>query len=367
MYNEDNRIVVTLDAGGTHFRFSAMRGCEFVTDNYELPTHPNDLELLLRDLVNGFSYIIEQLSEKPVAISFAFPGPADYPNGVFPQRLTNFPCFKGGVALKAFLEKKFNVPVFINNDADLFTYGEALAGALPQLNEQIKNSGGVKQYKNLLGFTFGTGFGFGLTTNENMYIGDNCCSEIYCTPSKLGQNIIAEEGVSLRAVLRYYQEVAVDEKSHQYTDTYDIFRIAEGNTDGDKTAAQQAFAKLGEAAGYAIAQAACMLDGIIVIGGGISKAYKYYMPSLMKELNAQMQTLGGDTLRRVPSKVYDLENESEFETFVKGEPREISIYGTNETVSVDIQSRLGVMLSRLGTSKATSIGAYCFALHNLDC
>ena len=43
MYDSDPRTVITLDAGGTHFRFSAMRGCEAVTDTFELPTHPNDL------------------------------------------------------------------------------------------------------------------------------------------------------------------------------------------------------------------------------------------------------------------------------------------------------------------------------------
>lgn len=102
MYNTDPRTVITLDAGGTHFRFSAMRGCEAVTDTFELPTHPNDLPQLLGDLRTGFRHVIDQLTDKPVAISFAFPGPADYPNGVFPDRLTNFPCFEGGVALGAF-------------------------------------------------------------------------------------------------------------------------------------------------------------------------------------------------------------------------------------------------------------------------
>lgn len=366
MFTDDKRIVVTLDAGGTHFRFSAMRGCDFVTDTYELPTHPNDLNMLLGDLKRGFSEIIGRIGEKPVAISFAFPGPADYPNGVFPKRLTNFPCFEGGVALKAFLEREFNLPVFINNDADLFTYGEALAGALPQLNDQIDKAGGVKKYRNLIGFTFGTGFGFGLTSDSQLFIGDNCCSEIYCTPSKWGQDLIAEEGVSLRAVLRYYREAADDKNAGNYTDSYDIFRIAEGSLAGDMDAAKQAFCKFGEAAGYAIAQAACMLDGIIVVGGGVSKAAKYYMPSLMSELNAEMHTLDGNSLRRVPPMVYNLEDPAEFENFVKGETKEIQVFGSDKKICVDVQSRIGVMLSRLGTSRATAIGAYCFALHNID-
>ena len=366
MYNKDSRTVITLDAGGTHFRFSAMRSCEAVTDTYELPTHPNDLPLLLEDLRTGFQHIIDQLDEKPVAISFAFPGPADYPNGVFPDRLSNFPCFEGGVALSAYLENLFGLPVFINNDADLFTYGEALAGALPMLNEKIRNAGGVKQYHNLIGFILGTGFGIGITSHNQMFMGDNCCSEIYCTPSKWGQELIAEEGISLRAVLRYYRELAHDEKASEYTDSYDIYRIAEGALEGDRDAALKAFERFGEAAGYAIAQAACMLDGLIVLGGGVSKAAKFYMPALLREIRTEMHTLDGRPMPRVPSAIYNLEDANEFEAFVKGKTKEINVFGTDQRILIDTERRLGITLSQLGTSRATAIGAYCFALHALD-
>ncbi|MBR3557790.1 MAG: ROK family protein [Bacteroidales bacterium] len=366
MYNNDPRTVITLDAGGTHFRFSAMRGCEAVADTFELPTHPHDLALLLEDLRTGFQHIIDQLPERPTAISFAFPGPADYPNGVFPDRLTNFPCFEGGVALKAYLEAQFGLPVFINNDADLFTYGEALAGALPMLNEKIRAAGGVKQYHNLIGFILGTGFGIGITSHDQMFMGDNCCSEIYCSPSKWGHELIAEEGVSLRAVLRYYRETATDDRAESYTDSYDIYRIADGTLDGDREAARNAFARFGEAAGYTIAQAACMLDGILVLGGGVSKAAKFYMPALLRELRTEMHTLGGQTLPRVPSYIYNLEDPQEFNAFVHGQTREIEVFGTGKRIRIDTQRRLGITLSQLGTSRATAIGAYCFALHALD-
>ena len=366
MYDSDPRTVITLDAGGTHFRFSAMRGCEAVTDTFELPTHPNDLPLLLEDLRTGFQHIIDQLAEKPVAISFAFPGPADYPNGVFPDRLTNFPCFEGGVALGAYLEEQFQMPVFINNDADLFTYGEALAGTLPVLNEKIRNAGGVKQYRNLIGFILGTGFGIGITSHDQMFVGDNCCSEIYCSPSKWGQDLIAEEGVSLRAVLRYYRELAKDGNASQYTDSYDIYRIADGTLEGDREAALKAFDRFGEAAGYTIAYAACMLDGIIVLGGGVSKAAKFYMPALLREVRATMRTLGGNTLPRVPSYIYNLEDPQEFEQFVQGQTKNIEVNGSGRSIRIDTQRRLGITLSHLGTSRATAIGAYCFALHALD-
>ena len=32
MYRNDSRVVITLDAGGTNFVFSAMRGYDFIID-----------------------------------------------------------------------------------------------------------------------------------------------------------------------------------------------------------------------------------------------------------------------------------------------------------------------------------------------
>lgn len=366
MYDNDPRTVVTLDAGGTHFRFTALRGNKPVTETIELPSEARDLDKCMANLAAGFERTIQALPEKPVAISFAFPGPADYPNGIFPARLTNFPAFEGGVALGPYLQRRFNLPVFINNDADLFTYGEALAGTLPDVNRRLHAAGSVKQYRNLVGFILGTGFGIGVTTREQMYIGDNCCSEIYCTPNKLQPELIVEEGVSQRAILHYYNMCANDPRAKDYTDSLDIFLIANGEKEGDCEAARKAFDTFGEVAGYTIAQCVTILDGIIVLGGGLSKSHTLFMPALLRELRAQMSTRSGQTLPRVPSYVYNLEDEAEFEAFARGEQRAIPIYGTDETILCDTQKRLGIITSHIGTSVATTIGAYCYALHQLD-
>ncbi len=131
MYREDNRTVVTLDAGGTNFVFGAIRANKFIVDPITMPSHADDLDRCLATKVEGFDRVKAQHDAKPSAISFAFPGPADYPNGIIGGHLPNFPSFRDGVALGPFLEDKFGIPVYINNDADLYAYGEALAGALP--------------------------------------------------------------------------------------------------------------------------------------------------------------------------------------------------------------------------------------------
>lgn len=364
MYKNDKRVVITLDAGGTNLVFGAMRGCEYIVDPITYPSESHNLDKCLATMVKGFSEIIAMLDEKPVAISFAFPGPADYPNGIIGGYLPNFPSFRDGVALGPFLEEQFGIPVYINNDGDLFAYGEALCGALPDINHRLAMAGSGKRYRNLLGYTFGTGFGVGIVVNGELNRGDNSCVETFCLPNKLYKKVIVEEGVAVRAIKRVYAELSGD-TAHTF-EPKDICMIAEGKLPGNVEAARGAFARFGETAGDAIAIAAQLIDGIIVIGGGITAARQFIMPSLLKELRDSFTTLGGDAVSRVQMQVFDLDSPDEFDSFAKGDPYRLRVHGSEKTVTYDRMKRIGVTISKLGASKAISAGAYSFALSQLD-
>ena len=362
--NTTQPIVVTLDAGGTNFVFGAMQSGKPCAESITLPSLAHDLDLCLGNLVKGFEQIISTLPQKPVAISFAFPGPADYRNGVIGGFLPNFPSFRDGVALGPMLEDKFGIPVFINNDADLFAYGEAMGGALPRINRKLEAMGTAKRYRNLLGYTFGTGFGFGFVMDGKLNLGDNSCVEIFCLPHKKYPGVFVEEGVAVRAIKRVYGELSGN-PGHNF-EPKDIFDIAEGKKEGDAEAAKKAFAEMGEVAGDAMATAVTITDGLIVIGGGITAARKYIMPALFESLRSKIHSLSGVELNRVQMKVYDLDNEEEFEAFAKGASRDLKVYGTDKTVTYDPQKRIGVMISKIGASTAISLGAYAFALNEID-
>ena len=364
MYSYDNRVVITLDAGGTNLVFGAMQANKFIVEPITLPSNANSLDKCLATMVEGFQQIIARLPEKPVAISFAFPGPADYPNGIIGGYLPNFPSFREGVALGPFLEAKFGIPVFINNDGDLFAYGEALGGALPEVNARLEALGCPKKYKNLIGYTFGTGLGIGVVVNGRLNRGDNSCVETFCLKHKKMPDIIVEDGAVIRAVKRVYGELTGN--PDHGLEPKDICDIADGKRDGDREAARKAFAEMGEIAGDAMATAVTLIDGLIVIGGGITAARKWIMPSLLKELRSKMHTLTGDELNRVQMKVYDLDDEAEFKEFATGAQRPLQVYGTDRYVTYDPQKRIGVTISKLGASQAISVGAYAFALSQLD-
>ena len=364
MYHFDNRLVITLDAGGTNLVFGAMKGCEFIVDPVTIPSRADNLDLCLQSMVNGFKTIIDLLDEKPVAISFAFPGPADYPNGIVGGFLPNFPSFRDGVALGPFLEEKFGLPVFINNDGDLFAFGEAMAGALPEINKRVSDLGYKKHYKNILGYTFGTGLGIGEVIDGKLNLGNNACIETFCLPSKNNHDVMVEDYAAIRAITREYNRLAGS--ADAAITPKDICEIADGVKDGNREAALESVSLFGEAAGDAMATAVTLTDSLIVIGGGLTGAAKYIMPSLLKQLRSDIHTINGEQLQRVQMKVFDLDNEQEFEMFAKGEARELKVYGSDKTVTYDPMKRTGVCISKLGASKAISIGAYTYALSQLD-
>ena len=364
MYSHDNRVVITLDAGGTNLVFGAMQANRFIVEPITLPSQAQDLDKCLAAMVEGFRTVIGRLPGEPVAISFAFPGPADYPNGIIGGYLPNFPSFRDGVALGPFLEATFGIPVFINNDGDLFAYGEALGGALPAVNARLEELNSPKRYKNLVGYTFGTGLGVGIVVDNRLNRGDNSCVETFCLRHKKMPEIIVEDGASIRAVKRVYGELAND--PDHGLEPKDICEIADGKRPGNVEAARQAFAEMGEIAGDAMATAVTLVDGLIVIGGGITAARKWIMPSLLKELRSKMHTISGDELNRVQMKVYDLDDDAEFREFAKGSIQPLKVYGTDRYVAYDPQKRIGVTISKLGASQAISVGAYAFALSQLD-
>lgn len=364
MYSHDNRIVITLDAGGTNFVFGAMQANDYIVEPITMPSNAQDLDLCLSTMVSGFEQIIAKLDQKPVAISFAFPGPADYPHGIIGGYLPNFPSFRNGVALGPFLEEKFGIPVYINNDGDLFAYGEALGGMLPEVNARLAEMGSSKTYTNLLGYTFGTGFGIGMVIDNRLNRGNNSCVETFCLRHKNHPELYVEEGVAIRAIKRVYAE-----KSGEINHTYepkDICDIADGKIPGNREAAVAAFEEFGEIAGDAIATAVTLTDSLVVIGGGLTGAKKYFMPTLLKQLRGLLHSVKGEEVPRMPTKAFDLDDEEEFVQFAHGAARPIKVYGSDKTVIYDPLKATCVAISKLGASKAISIGAYSFALSMLD-
>ena len=308
----------------------------------------------------GFDYLRRQLPAPPAAISFAFPGPADYPAGII-SGLKNFDAFRDPVPLGPILEDRFGIPVFINNDGDLFVYGEAIAGFLPYVNGLLEAAGNPKRYHNLFGLTLGTGLGGGIVRNGELWIGDNSAGgEAWLLRNKLDATVHAEEGASIRGVRRVYA-AACGIPEDQVPEPRELASIALGKAAGDREAAAEAFGRLGDVAGDAFAQALTLVDGLAVIGGGIAGAHPLFLPRLVGAMNASYD---GYTppIRRLAPVAFNLEDPAERQEFLRGEVQSVEVPGTGRAICYDPMRRTAVGITRLGTSEAVAVGAYAFAL-----
>ena len=360
MYND---IIFVLDAGGTGFKFSAVSDYQEIIEPFTIPSAAPTLEEVLQKIIDGFRECETRCGAKAKAISFCFPGPADYPNGIIGD-LPNLPTFRGGVALKAMLEDTFKVPVFINNDGDLFVYGEALGGLLPQVNAMLEQQGNPKRYKNLFGVTLGTGFGGGIVVDKVLLSGDNSAGgEIWNSRNCLYPHTIAEDSVSIRAVRRVYAReanIAFDEAPQPY----DIFKIAQGAQEGNQEAALKAWGELSTVLADVIGNGLRFTDGLVVIGGGLSGAWPVFMPMLIKKLN-EPYNIDGNPVPRMETKAFNLEDVNDCLRFAEKSGKMITVPFSDRQVWYEPSKRVGVGITKLGTSSAVAIGAYAFAMNQL--
>jgi glucokinase len=360
MSNQTEQMVLTLDAGGTTFSFSSVNHLLEISEPLVLSAEATNLPRCLEQIVFGFETIQKKMDQQPSAISFAFPGPADYTHGVIGD-LGNLPAFRGGVPLASFLENHFQVPVFINNDGNLFAYGEARAGFLDQVNRQLRNLGETRQYKNLLGITIGTGFGAGIVINGKMIVGDtSAAGEIWLLRQKNNSNLNVEEAVSIRGIRRNYQQLT-GLSDDLIPSPKDLFLIAEGQMTGNQWAAKKSFEQMGEVLGDALANAVTLIDGAMVIGGGLSGAAKFFMPAVMSELNGRI----GDHVR-LESTVYYLEDSNQQELFYKNNDISLEFSGLKKPVTYSSKKCLPIGISQLGTSRAVALGAYYYVMDQLS-
>ena len=360
----NSKTVLVLDAGGTNLVFNAVRDDKINEKTFTLPAKSDSLESLLKKIIHGFREINKLTGGRADAISFCFPGPADFENGIIGD-LENLPFFRGGIPLKKMLENEFRIPAFINNDGDLFALGEAIGGILPEVNKALKDHNVHKQYKNLLGVTLGTGFGGGIVSNGKLFLGDNSAgAEINRIVNPVNREQSVEEILSIRGIKRLFSEKTgiPFEKS---PDPYSIFKIGMGKKKGAQEAAIAAWREFGEVLADALANALTLVDGIAVIGGGLSGAYPLFLPATIEKMNRFFTKPGGGQVSRMEVTAYNLDDTDGFREFLHRDEKMVSVPFSDQEVPYLPEKKVGIGITRLGTSRAVAVGAYAFAANRL--
>lgn len=352
--------VLALDAGGTNLVFNAVQNGKIIDKTFGLPAKSENLANLLEKIIHGFKEINKQTGNSAAAISFCFPGPADFQNGIIGD-LENLPFFRGGVPLKKMLENEFKIPVFINNDGDLFTLGEAIGGVLPDINSKLEARGVKKQYKNLLGVTLGTGFGGGIVQNGELFLGDNSAgAEINRMVNPLNWNNSVEEVLSIRGVKKLFAEETGMNLS-DVPEPISIFKMGMGKMEGNQEAALKTWENFGTVLADAMANALTLIDGIVVIGGGLSGAHPLFLPKTVEMLNRNYNRPDGGIVPRMEISACNLQSEGGLDEFLTHEKIMVKVPFSNEVVPYYPEKKTGVSTTMLGTSRSVALGAYAFA------
>lgn len=114
--------------------------------------------------------IAQLMSEEVTSIGVGVPSVVDCQQGIV-YNVANIPSWKE-VHLKEILEKEFNVPVAVNNDANCFALG-------------VWKYGEGKETRDMVGLTMGTGIGSGIIIDGKLYNGVNTgAGEIGSLPFK---------------------------------------------------------------------------------------------------------------------------------------------------------------------------------------
>lgn len=151
-----NKTVLGLDIGGTKISSGLNNnGTIYARKEIKTPYNSSQEEILAAIADHISEYHAYDLS----GIGIGIPGLVDAQNGIV-YNLANIPSFKK-VSLKDYLEERFKVPVFINNDANCFTLGAYKFGP-------------AKNHRHVVGITLGTGIGTGIIANSSLYTGHVC-------------------------------------------------------------------------------------------------------------------------------------------------------------------------------------------------
>jgi glucokinase len=242
--------ILGIDIGGTNFRVGLVNNNKLEKVE-SLPILKNGSQDAILEEI--FTMIDKFIDDKIDGIGVGVPSVVDVEKGIV-YEVQNIPSWKE-VPMKDLLEKKYNVPVYINNDANCFAVGE-------------KYFGKVKEYKNIVGLITGTGLGAGVIINNKLYSGVNCgAGEFGMIPFK-------------DKIYEYYCCGQFFENEYKISGS-ELYKKAEA---GDSSATK-IFSEYGANLGEAIKMIMYAVDPeIIVLGGSVSKSFKFYKDEMWKSI-----------------------------------------------------------------------------------
>lgn len=245
--------VIGVDLGGTNIRAGRVYNGEILNSSQSLvPAQTKNPQEVVDIIIKTINDVITDKSE---GIGIGIPSLVNREEGIV-YDVQNIPSWDE-VPLKKILEEYFNIPVYLDNDANCFALGERFYGA-------GQNS------EDFVGLTLGTGLGAGIIKNGTLMQDANCGS------GEFGS-------------IPYLDSIYEDYCSGKFfKSNYNINgeTMYEQASNGD-VAATNAFKVLGEHIGNVITTIMFAVDPeMIIIGGSVAKSNKLYKESMINTIKS---------------------------------------------------------------------------------
>jgi glucokinase len=254
-----NSYLIGTDIGGTTFS-TALFDAHLKLISTSAKGHIRDFNTQ-KELLDGIALQIEQLikDRQVIGAGFACPGPLDAQSG----RILETPNLTvlQNCQVQQEMEHRLNLPCKIENDANLFALGEH------------QSYSGKKDV--FVGITLGTGLGFGVVINNQLFTGANgLAGEYGISPVQWG---MWETAISISGVKKIGKYMLGSD-----LEPIDLSKLADEDDQKAKLVWEQFGANLGKCMSHVIN----ILDPHAVsLGGGLSHAFTHFKPTLEQELS----------------------------------------------------------------------------------
>lgn len=287
------KIAIGVDIGGTNTKFvlASEDGAVLCSHNKPTPHISSESKEKIEDLLvqnlkeflntdSAKAAIADASGESAIAgIGIGIAGLIDRKGGKVLQS-PNIAAVNN-VPLKEIFEKKFSLPVALENDANIYAYGEKWIGA-------------GKNFNDFVVLTLGTGLGGGLIYNGELYEGPMEIGHMVIVPSgrycTCGSSGCLESYASGRAIVD--RVITSLEKGMESL----LSKCCEGNfykitpeivylsaLDGDALS-REVFREVGQFLGIGISNLINILDlEAVIIGGGLIGGWDMFIGELEKE------------------------------------------------------------------------------------
>ncbi|MPQ43271.1 ROK family protein [Clostridium tarantellae] len=278
--------VVGVDLGGTKISCALADLNGKVISQNTIATNANEGEVpVLNRIINSIETVIEDgkvTIEDVKAIGIGSPGPLNSKTGII-ITTPNLP-FKNFNLVDP-LKNRFNIPVYLDNDANVAAIGEFMFGA-------------GKGTENMVFFTVSTGVGGGAILNGKIYRGSTSnalevghatvapnsglrcnCGNIGCLEALSSGTAIGKRGKDAIAT-----NIDTSLKQYENVTSYEVFKEAEKGDKVSKEIIDTALNYLG----IGVANAIATFDpDMVVIGGGVSKAGNIVFEKVQEVVNTR--------------------------------------------------------------------------------